>query len=363
MTREKSLKPNRRDTLKAGAAGVISAAVSTPSLSAKMQQRAPAADAFANPADDCRPWVYWYFMDGNLSSRGMAADLDAMKKAGIGGAIFLEVGLGLKTGPVTFMGKAWKALIEQAFAYADALGIEIALAAGPGWCGTGGPWVKPEDSMQVLVSSETRVSEGSRQTIKLPQPKPRPPFFGVETLTPLLKKQWEDFYVDAHVLAFPTPSGTTRIEDIDEKALFTRGAYTSAVLGPYTKRPWVRPFLPSAATYPAVPEGHAVRSADVIDLTDKLSPDGTISWDVPEGDWTIMRFGRTLTGQTTRPAPEAGLGFETDKFSRPALDKHLDAFVEKILKELPRRKREGRGLTTLHFDSWEMGSQNASALF
>lgn len=42
---------------------------------------------FRVPPDSARPWVYWYFMDGNLSKEGMTADLEAMRRAGIGGAI------------------------------------------------------------------------------------------------------------------------------------------------------------------------------------------------------------------------------------------------------------------------------------
>jgi len=40
---------------------------------------------FANPPDTARPWVYWFFMDGNLSREGMTADLEAMKAARAGG--------------------------------------------------------------------------------------------------------------------------------------------------------------------------------------------------------------------------------------------------------------------------------------
>jgi len=50
---------------------------------------------FRTPPADTRPWVYWYFMDGNLSREGITADLEAMRDAGIGGAIFLEVDLGM----------------------------------------------------------------------------------------------------------------------------------------------------------------------------------------------------------------------------------------------------------------------------
>jgi hypothetical protein len=43
----------------------------------------PAVIDFFAPRDDARPWVYWYFMDGNLTREGMEADLVAMKQAGI----------------------------------------------------------------------------------------------------------------------------------------------------------------------------------------------------------------------------------------------------------------------------------------
>jgi (4-O-methyl)-D-glucuronate---lignin esterase len=42
---------------------------------------------FRTPPDESRPWVYWVWMDGNLSRDGITADLEAMKRAGIGGVI------------------------------------------------------------------------------------------------------------------------------------------------------------------------------------------------------------------------------------------------------------------------------------
>ncbi|MEN6450471.1 MAG: glycosyl hydrolase, partial [Thermoguttaceae bacterium] len=91
--------------------------------------------------------------------------------------------------------------------------------------------------------------------------------------------------------------------------------------------------------------------------------DGRLAWKVPAGEWTILRLGRTATGQVTRPAPMPGLGFESDKFSPAAIDAHLDAFVGTLLKSIGPRAVEGAGLTGLHFDSWEMGSQNWSEKF
>ena len=144
-----------------------------------------AADALVNgfvqPPDSAKPWVYWYFMDGNLTREGMTADLEAMKKAGIGGGIFLEVNLDIPRGPVDFMSPQWQDLMANALHEADRLGIQIALGAGPGWCGTGGPWIKPELAMQHLVASETNVTGPMEFSAPLPQPRPRTPYFGEST--------------------------------------------------------------------------------------------------------------------------------------------------------------------------------------
>ena len=42
-------------------------------------------------------------MDGNLSREQMTADLESMKKAGIGNVIFLEVNVGVPRGKVDFL--------------------------------------------------------------------------------------------------------------------------------------------------------------------------------------------------------------------------------------------------------------------
>src|ERR1700744_4691972 len=161
---------------------------------------------FLHPPDSARPGVYWYFMDGNMTKESITADLEAMKKAGIGNVIFLEVNVGLPVGPVDFLSEKWQDIFKHAVNESKRLGIEITLGTGPGWAGSGGPWVKPEQSMQHLVSSAVNVTGGSRQKIQLPVPLPREPYFGEGVFTPELKKQWLDYYKDVAVLAYPNPS-------------------------------------------------------------------------------------------------------------------------------------------------------------
>ncbi len=310
---------------------------------------------FESPPPSARPWVYWYFMDGNMTAEGMTADLEAMRDAGIGGAIFLEVDIGVPRGPVHFMSPEWRQLFVHAVREAERVGIEIALGSGPGWCGTGGPWVKAEQSMQHLVASETQVTGPGRWEGVLERPKPRAPFFGEGTLTSDLAQAWREYYRDVAVLAYPTPKGTRRLENTEGKALYQRA--------PYSSQPGVKSALPMSAQYPDWPADECVAGDQVVDLTGRMSADGRLTWEVPPGTWTVQRFVRTATGQTTRPAPLPGLGFESDKFDPAAVVEHLKHFVEVILKDLgPRRSGIG-GLTTLHFDSWEMSAQNWSGAF
>jgi hypothetical protein len=311
-------------------------------------------DDFRDPPAAARPRVYWFFMDGNLTREGITADLEAMKEAGLGGVILMEVDVGVPRGPVRFMSEPWRALFKHAVTEAERLGLEITLNAGPGWTGSGGPWVKPEQSMQHIVASETSVAGGRRFEGLLPQPRPRPPFFG--PVPAELEPLRSGFYRDVAVLAFPTPEGGYRIADLDDKTLYVRA--------PYSSQPGVKPYLPAPAEYPALPLGEAIARGRIVDLTERMDPNGRLVWDVPEGNWTILRFGRTTTGANTRPAPQPGLGFESDKFDPAALDAHFDAFIGALLREIgPRPTGRKVGWTMLHMDSWEMGSQNWSARF
>ena len=311
---------------------------------------------FAAPPDAARPWVYWFWMDGNLDRAGLTADLEAMKRAGIGGVIIMEVDVGIPKGPVKFMSDAWRALFKHAAKEAERLGLEMTLNAGPGWTGSGGPWIEAEQSMQHLVASAVRVSGPSDLDLVLPRPAPRDPHFVHAPVPEILRAAREEFYLDVALLAFPTPEDGPAIDAADEKALYYRNPYSSV--------PGVKPYLPAPAAFPEVPPAAAIARDRIVDLGGRLEAGGRLRWTVPEGDWTIMRFGRRTTAANTRPAPQPGIGFECDKFDAAALDAQYDAFVGALLRELgPLPSPRTAGWTMLHIDSWEMGAQNWTAAF
>ena len=60
------------------------------------------ATEFLSPPKSARPWVYWMWLNGNVTREGITADLEAMQRVGIGGAIIMEIGT-WHPGPVVFI--------------------------------------------------------------------------------------------------------------------------------------------------------------------------------------------------------------------------------------------------------------------
>ena len=100
----------------------------------------------------------------------------------------------------------------------------------------------------------------------------------------------------------------------------------------------------------------AVSPREIVDLTAKLGADGKLNWQVPAGDWIILRVGYTPTGVNNHPAASGGEGLECDKFSKAALDIHWNGFMQKILDDLG--PLAGKTLDSSLIDSYEVGGQN-----
>ncbi len=145
-------------------------------------------EGFRQPPDSARPWVYWFWLNGNVTSNGITADLEAMKQAGIGGVLVMDVDQGTPPGPVTCASPEWRRLFQHTCGEAHRLGLQVNLNNDPGWCGSGGPWVTPELSMQKVVWTEIQVRGACRFDAQLPKP-----------------EAFQGFYRDIAVLAFPTP--------------------------------------------------------------------------------------------------------------------------------------------------------------
>ncbi len=413
---------------------------------------------FAEPPASARPHTWWHWVDGNVSKEGITADLEAMARVGVGGAQIFNVGTGMPHGPIQYNSPAWTALVKHAAKEAKRLGLELCIHNCAGWSSSGGPWLKPEQDMQVVVSGDTRVTGPSRFDGALARPPAN-----------------LDTYRDIAVLAFPTPAGEkTRMADAQpavtvlgsgkraaeaadgQRATLTRlplpkakaptglqfqfaqpfpaRMLTLVVHGPFWRTYGGRleasddgtsfrtvtsfalnlgevkrmvPFAPvSAKVYRVVftrvdPEvsGLPVAEAElsgcvaignlpgktfvthdgdyrptavpdlgdenrvardrIVDLTGKMSAEGRLAWDVPAGDWTILRVGYTPNGHRNAPAPAEGAGLECDKLNPDAAQAFWDGGMGPLLAELGKvAGKSDTGLNNVLIDSYEVGAQN-----
>ena len=108
---------------------------------------------------------------------------------------------------------------------------------------------------------------------------------------------------------------------------------------------------------PAVAAADAIRKDDIVDLTSKLRPDGTLDWTPPQGHWVVLRFGYSLTGVTNHPASPEGTGLEVDKLSREDVKQYMNTYLDHY-KSAVGPLMGKRGLQYVINDSWEAGTAN-----
>lgn len=151
----------------------------------------------------------------------------------------------------------------------------------------------------------------------------------------------------------PPRSGPVTIP-VSEFVLRTSGTVDRFV----EKAGFSEPIDYAAAPTAPVDRAAVIARRDVIDLTGRMMPDGTLDWTPPKGRWRVIRLGYSLTGTRNSPAPVEATGLEVDKFSprhiRAYLDEYLGRFSAATGPDLIGR----RGLQNLLSDSWEAGVQN-----
>lgn len=284
--------------------------------------QSPLQIGFTNPPASAKARTWWHWIDGNVSKAGITADLEAMKSVGIQEAQIFNVGQGYPEGTATFMSPTWLEMVRFAAAEAKRLDMEIAIHNGAGWSSSGGPWVTPEFAMQTIVISEAHYEGKKRLKEKLSQPQSK-----------------SEYYRDIAVVAFPTPLHEQKIDNLAEKALFEHSFKSR--MQPDSK---------------LVDELAIVHKKDIIDLTDKMSADGTLEWNIPSGKWTVLRIGHTANGTENRPAGKGGRGLECDKLSKNAVDAYWAGGVKPIINALG--SLVGTSLTNCVIDSYEVGNCN-----
>ncbi len=419
---------------------------------------------FVSPPDSIQTSIYWYWISDNISKEGVEKDLESMKNAGINRAFIGNIGLSdIPSGKIKMLSNEWWDILHAALKKATELDIEIGIFNSPGWSQSGGPWVKPNEAMRYLTSSELNVKGPQKMSLKLD--KPLEPFQDIKVIAYPEPEFYEQIFdrKTGHITSSPKVTGLNRITDKDAatginfpatgdftidfeaKIPFTaRSLSVTSIQKPINNSATLQvresdgtyrtiseflinrfnaalnvgfePYAPVVVSFPTVtatsfrvvikninsgiglaevelssaprverypektlakmhqtplpywedyqwrqqPEGTdrsaVINSSEVVDLTSMLSSDGTLTWEVPEGNWVILRTGMTPTGVTNAPASPEATGFEIDKMSKKHVEKHFYAYIGEILERIPEADR--RTFKVVVQDSYETGGQN-----
>ena len=126
-------------------------------------------EQFANPPPESRLQAWYHWTTTGIPDECLAADLKAMGELGVGTAhVFMPGQQGLPPDTQPLSDEWWKRW-ETAIREAKKNNIRLGFHNCPGWSSSGGKWIKPEDSMKVLVAAATDV-ESLEKPVKLAQP-------------------------------------------------------------------------------------------------------------------------------------------------------------------------------------------------
>jgi hypothetical protein len=304
----------------------------------------PLVAGWEKPPRDARLRAYWYWLNGNLTKQAITRDLEQMKAKGFGGALIFDAGGaeaegndGVPHGP-TFFSSEWREIYKHALREADRLGLEMSLNIQSGW-NLGGPMVKPEDALKKLVWTSTTATGPSAFDGKLAQARGR-----------------DGFYQDLFVLAVRLcPQSAAALPGEDSARRPLKNQLEKALIEPLGS--FSAPdSTPLFQEFPSEPGEEDTRAADVLDLTAKLAPDGTLRWDVPDGPWELLRIGCTLNDSRVSTHSDGWAGYALDPFDAGAFRRYWDAVVEPLIADAG--PLAGRTLRYLHTDSWEVGLAN-----
>ncbi len=285
---------------------------------------------------------WWWWLNGNVNKGTITKDLEAMKARNFQGAMIFDAGghnqrgnKDIPAGPL-FGSEEWNELFVFALGEAERLGLQIGFNIQSGW-NLGGPRVTPEYTAKQIVYTELKVNgKGGKLSRKLEVPEIR-----------------RNFYKDIVVLAIPLKESAKKEKEITDLNL--KLGYRE--LG--GSAPDTRFLLTNDDTRRENSEDqmtYQVSSEEVIDLSNKVDAKGLLTWDVPNGNWSILRIGYTCTDAHVSTSSGEWQGSVLDYMSKDAFDFYWKDVVDPIFKAAG--DHVGTTLKYMETDSWECDGMN-----
>ena len=245
------------------------------------------AKAFGDPADVYRPHTRWWWMGNAITKEDLTWQLQQMHEQGIGGVEQITMEEVYEKGNVPYLSDAFFDLVVHAIQEAGKRGMEFSLNfGGPGWV-LGGDWIPEEDRSQNMVPTSV-----------------------------ILKGK----------LRF---SGTLPMAVGDAPHTGQQAAYD---IGPEDRL--------VAVVGGRLVEG-LIDESSLVDLSSQVK-DRWLDWDVPAGEWHLMAFWLTYTGQLNA----------VDHFSKRAMERYCERLGGRFREAFG--KEFGKTVDSFFCDSFEV---------
>lgn len=270
-------------------------------------------DLFRDPPTHHRPLLRWWWPGGAVDATTLCEQLRGFAAAGWGGVEIQPCRIGLPhDGPAApadlhdVFTPRWFDTVATVMAEAARLGLRVDTTFGSAWPFGGGEAITPELATQELSLAWTSVQGPCRW-----QGQPRRPE------RPQRSASWLASHGGLPEEQALPADWLTRMAAAETVAVVAlRGSTPS--LGPYPG--FVPMTLPDRWGQVFAPGW--VDASQTVDLTDRLQPDGQLSWDVPEGDWQIVVVQRFVSDQLILEGAGHGPQLVLDHLQRAAFDAH-----------------------------------------
>jgi len=257
---------------------------------------------FESPSDADKPWAYWWWVKGNVDKATITNDLEQMKQKGFAGLLLFDA-RGYHEGHVPppparmeFMSPEWREMVKFAISEAERVGLEVSINLSSCAGALKGPWLVNDDAPKRLIWSSTVVS-------------------GPKKLELRLKPSADPFFRDVALFALKT----------------TAGASDDPTMQLSTNWRTIKPKIDANAA-----------GSEAIDLAKNVDRQGRLTWTVPAGNWTLVRFARTAM---------AGHEYDVDVLDPNAVSGHFDRMGKRLLEDAG--PAAGKTLTHFYSVSWE----------
>lgn len=249
--------------------------------------------------------------------------MEAYKKEGLGGLEITPI-YGVKGKEkefVNFLSDKWIELLVHTLKEAERLDLGIDMATGTGWP-FGGPWVNKEHACKTVEHKVYEVSDGQSLKEKV--------VFIQEPYLRTVNNQVYEVH-DTTITGVP-PTGSLKEPLLAGNTPFTIDRLIQPVEANKNLQGlaldqvrFERP-LPLHKLIAYGPDGRA------LDLTKKVSTDGTLDWVAPAGTWRLYAIFTGWHGKMVERAGPGGEGNVIDHFSKQALTSYLKKFDDALSK-------------------------------